>query len=765
MSRIGPIAKILGLCTFVCLFAAMLMALIPELWFRSQAISYLAPRIAARLGYSFQVENLDCWIRRPDWKTVQFNLSWTSARISTLDKNAPLSISTKVEKLATQASFSWFHFPPKLGIIDQLIAQISDLELRSTAGNHDLSARVIDLKQINSILNLINHLEKGKDEVAVNVLHAAYREGNESPIEFSLDVHKAEDKISLNTPLSLPLTLKVQADLPGIAGITGKGKLSIIVQPGAGCKQLSTPKNAECLAGQIQWKPQLAKQGPASLDWVAHSNSKDLKITIQSNWSKPHHFLPLLGSKSPCLLHLWDGSGPALNTAIQCEVEATLNLPPFKAVPTFKLPTQTAFTIDLFTQLKNSGKDLDYQGKLKLEAHPILEPLLIASFVLESDFKGLGSKLTQTASLDLKTKIPEMKKVIGLLNKTPWAIPAPLNNLSGSIQLGLTSHWKDWETTAPFELSTDLQSPEQALKTTTTGTVTLNGNILKSEQVQIGIDADCTLKNVRLAAPKFDLRSIPRFYPAKEIQKTKRRPTEPTVVTHYLVRVKTARFHPIQIDSNLLQAPANLVLDAVFDDRKGVSVGLDVLPMKFEMFRKKARLESFQFVTAQNTSAANIEGIILTHSGDYEVKVRFFGKPEAIKVQLSSVPYAPEADLWSILLFGEPLQHLDPDRQTTAQSTSQALSEGALGIVSFFLFASTPIQRVNYDPTTQFVSVYFKVAEGTTLEVGSSGSANAEIGLRKRLGKGWTLNTRVGGSEASDKKTQIGAGLEWSSRY
>jgi hypothetical protein len=60
------------------------------------------------------------------------------------------------------------------------------------------------------------------------------------------------------------------------------------------------------------------------------------------------------------------------------------------------------------------------------------------------------------------------------------------------------------------------------------------------------------------------------------------------------------------------------------------------------------------------------------------------------------------------------------------------------------------------------------LAEGTSLEVGTSETEGRSVGLRKRLGRGWAVNAQVSSQtqqDSSKSSGEAGASLEWSSRY
>ena len=118
----------------------------------------------------------------------------------------------------------------------------------------------------------------------------------------------------------------------------------------------------------------------------------------------------------------------------------------------------------------------------------------------------------------------------------------------------------------------------------------------------------------------------------------------------------------------------------------------------------------------------------------------------------------------SVLLFGEPLETLDPDRLSSIGNAQAALADGALNLASIYALASTPIQSIGYDPQKGIATMKVRLAEGTSLNVGASSSEVQEIGVRKRIGPNWTVTTQVENSAASSERS-VSAFLEWALRY
>ncbi|MGK5090256.1 hypothetical protein WDW86_22130 [Bdellovibrionota bacterium FG-2] len=99
----------------------------------------------------------------------------------------------------------------------------------------------------------------------------------------------------------------------------------------------------------------------------------------------------------------------------------------------------------------------------------------------------------------------------------------------------------------------------------------------------------------------------------------------------------------------------------------------------------------------------------------------------------------------SVLLFGQPSENLEGGDKESAGNFNSALAGRSLNLVSLYLFAATPIQSFDYNPSTGIFSAKVRLGEKTTLQVGPAGSQLASVGIRKRLGKRWAITTQLEG--------------------
>jgi hypothetical protein len=81
-----------------------------------------------------------------------------------------------------------------------------------------------------------------------------------------------------------------------------------------------------------------------------------------------------------------------------------------------------------------------------------------------------------------------------------------------------------------------------------------------------------------------------------------------------------------------------------------------------------------------------------------------------------------------------------------------------------YLLASTPVESVGYDPATKVFHAKVRLANGTSLNLGSNMKALNQIGLRKLLGPNLAIVSYLENPLDPVHRT-LTAFLEWSKGY
>jgi hypothetical protein len=242
----------------------------------------------------------------------------------------------------------------------------------------------------------------------------------------------------------------------------------------------------------------------------------------------------------------------------------------------------------------------------------------------------------------------------------------------------------------------------------------------------------------------------------------------------YNITFRTVPDQPAMILANLSKAPIPVSVNLNLTESIPIHGDVQVLSFPVEVFRRKASLDHFRLNLQTPTKESPLDGLIHVNYADYNISIKIGGVIDKPVIHLTSDPPVAENQLIATLLFGQPLDQLDPEQSDSVGNTNAAIQEGAINLASLYLLASTPIQSVGYNPQTRSVTAKIRLGDGTSLNVGAdTTSATPTVGLRRRLGPNWSIetdiNSAIGGSgnlnSANDYRGTASAYLQWSRRY
>jgi len=244
-----------------------------------------------------------------------------------------------------------------------------------------------------------------------------------------------------------------------------------------------------------------------------------------------------------------------------------------------------------------------------------------------------------------------------------------------------------------------------------------------------------------------------------------REPAKSTTVFNYSIAIKTQPNTPVKLISNLGKEPIPVQLDLSISSEKPIKGSIQILPVSFEIFRRSGSLKKFQVQLMGDEQPPRLDGKIDVASGDYLIHVLVSGSVDAPRVLLESDPPLSQDDAVSVLLFGRTNEELSTNQGDSVANVRAAISNRALSLASMYLLASTPIETVLYDATTKTVSARVRLGDGTTMQIGGDFQSVQELGVRRRLGSNWFINTYLKNPFESSEKRSVTSFLEWMSRY
>lgn len=426
----------------------------------------------------------------------------------------------------------------------------------------------------------------------------------------------------------------------------------------------------------------------------------------------------------------------------------------------------------------------------------------LAGTVWQSAEQGLRYNVNGTSDLVAN----QFQGVVNLLRKTPYAIPAPLNVLNGLISLHVGLELNEKNGSVSYSLVPELDSKFQSVHMDVSGTTRLS---MEGKGLSTSTEAAIQISKLHFSAPRIDLRIPPqilpdsRFGPIRikggDFVKPKKEQAGPPM--DFKLRIVTTRPNAIQVATNLTKSPIPVSLDLIYEERAPKRLPEQKPPSRapasildkpirtvaenkkpepgtpppairgvvqigetpIDLFRRNAVLERLK-VELLPDGRQKIDGVAKVHYLEYDINVLLQGLVSDPQVKFSSSPPLEDDQILSVLLFGRPFNELDEDQKTSISSVNSAFADAALGLSSLYLFATTPIESIGYDPEKQAVTARLGLGGGTTLQVESGGDSLSAVGFRKKLSRDIFLRSDVETIANTGKRT-VSAFVEWVKRF
>jgi|GEM_PF-3360213 len=433
------------------------------------------------------------------------------------------------------------------------------------------------------------------------------------------------------------------------------------------------------------------------------------------------------------------------------------------------------FKTDLTGKLNVVEKNDSYQYQVRIG--PLSQKGIDLTAILEGGvpfLKGVEYRYGLQRAL-VKLDVPDFQNLVRHLRKTSSAIPAPFSALKGSIHLQAGNEDANLEQdTLPLQLITTLDSSEQAVKTQSNGTL-----VFDPHTKRIRVNGETRIELVRFTLPDLDLltpqpalSTDSRIVSLKKLKKEEKKTVEeaepdPSKAKFDFAWKVTTVPSGIQVNYPVFHpyAPAQVSWNIGVARNQSENDGeIDLLPFDVEYLSRKAHVDHLRYYLKKDEKIFHYDGKLTIPKTDYTLTVAVYDESGKPKVEFSSEPPLSQADIISVLLFNQTTSELTPDESNSVANTQAAVTNRALGLFSIWALSSTPIEAVNFNPSTKVYSARVKLANGLTATIGTDWENTQEVALRKRIGRNWVLSTMV----QTDKETNTESKktlLEWFKRF
>jgi hypothetical protein len=451
---------------------------------------------------------------------------------------------------------------------------------------------------------------------------------------------------------------------------------------------------------------------------------------------------------------------------LSCPIKMALSLPDKNLYKNFG----ETLSLDLKLSAQTTNRlEFSPSGPITVDADLSAFPLFksardgkaVAKLKLEGNLDDLSRnwKINSRASLEVK----RFEKIVQMLSGSPYAIPEPINSLNGSAVVSVSSsgEFPLRSLDFPIEFETELKSATQDFSVKGEGEFRYS-----QKKAHNKLQMKITLTDVKLALPHMALGTPPRFFPDARIQLDNRKVSAVSNDSNfeYEINIATAPEKPLHLASNLAKSPIPLNIGLFLSSKKNSRGHCKVERFEMDLFRRHASVEYFNFKLGNEFNSSELNGEIKVAYTDYTIWILISGRADKPVVHFQSDPPLPDDKLIAILLFGRDLNVLDPGQADSVGHAQAAIANGAISLASMYLLASTPVESIGYDLSKGVFSATVRLANGTSLNVGSDLSQLNTIGVRKRLNSHWTIDTFMENAFDPTKRSLSGF-LLWSDRY
>ncbi|MBC7385349.1 MAG: hypothetical protein H7301_04185 [Cryobacterium sp.] len=505
----------------------------------------------------------------------------------------------------------------------------------------------------------------------------------------------------------------------------------------------------------------------ADYDATYDLKKSEIKANFSARWKNPNKLISdLKADKSTFKM---DPHGMAGKTNLAVTLKGK--------TPAGTLPV---LNVALAAEMKNATSGNPPVVDLKLDLNSYTFAGIHAKSDLEVRITPRGEKTDlELKRGELRIEVREFHDTIKALERTSWAIPAPFAVLRGPIVLKTSPFQQHKDSVEiPLVLNSDLRSREQAVKLETKAVVTLSNKTLAPVKTSI----DVVLEKIKLRLPDYDpLAPVPAYASDPRIIRYEEVKKKQVKAAKKAEKIRVAKENgeapPMPISVNITGAPGSLTLlnryfepafssavnfKMVVDATNSSPTGDVVLSEPFDIHYLNREVTVERLRLALNPLVTFSCFVSMKRSG-YKITAEVIQELGKTRIKLGSVPALENNEIVSLLIYGMPMNSISSEQQQSAGNAETAMSSDALGVFSFFAFASTPIESVRYDSATQTYSAVVSLPGGLVASIGSSWDNDRQVSISKSLGKNWAVSTEI--IKDSDGVGRGGTLLRWRKSY
>lgn len=410
----------------------------------------------------------------------------------------------------------------------------------------------------------------------------------------------------------------------------------------------------------------------------------------------------------------------------------------------------TAFLINFSGTFEN---EIDFSqntnlATLELDAQNKNQKYFKLQLVSKADLDIQDQEIQfQLKNFHFTAKIDSFEKLKKMLKDTRFFIPSPFNTFEGELTLSSSDFITKPKGGFKLPYKANIKLDEAKYNKVN---IQSQGE-LNYENERFHLKSDIEISKFVLYLPEFDpLKPLPALTKDPRLSgKTEKKEKSKSNNFTYDLNI-TSR--PMQIHYFMFKPYFEFELIANITTKEtDVSITSTTSP-DISYLRRTIQLQQLHYKTASNPP---INVVFLYKTAGYDIFLTILGTADDPRLVLKSNPSVPREDIISLLLFGRKNDQISSFEKESVGGTEAAISDRAFGLLSLWLFASTPIDSIAYNPATQTYSAQVSLNDGTTLAVGTDWEKSTSLTFKKRLSDTWSLTTTYRPGETEDSSSDV----------
>lgn len=404
----------------------------------------------------------------------------------------------------------------------------------------------------------------------------------------------------------------------------------------------------------------------------------------------------------------------------------------------------------------------DKKADMHLELESLTNRLLSLDFKAKSSIEFKNDRWELSPELDSHLVIHSYQGLRRFLDARGVMIPAPLDVLEGSIDLRAEGPVIMGETFSgtSVQASTLLRSKNQLLALRSTTMFKLSRDF---KQLDVGLKV--VVDDLKMELPPIDpIRGLPKLTTDRRFLKLPKEIESRNFKVLLTMDFETTKSNSIQLLSKLIKPYVPIGLRIYQSGPAGVGGYVASEPFEVHYLRRVAKVEVMRIdLKPVALDEYPIQGRIRIDQTQYKIFIGLTGTTRQPRVELSSEPYLPRADIISVLLYDRTTDQLVTGDLETVGSVEAAMADRAIGLFGLWLFATTPIRSFSYNAITKVYSATLLLADGLTLGVGTNWEQTTYVEVRKRLSRRWVLTATWRPEDETPSSGNLV--LQWEKRF